>query len=66
MSCSKQLYLVSFDNYMVNLQGFFCFLSHYFCILLLVFVNGSQVLHVNPGCLKCILGINLSPANKTC
>ena len=26
-------------------------------------VNGPQALY-NPGCLKCILGINLSPAKK--
>ena len=27
-------------------------------------MNGPQALYVNPGCLKCISGINLSPANK--
>ena len=28
-------------------------------------VNGPQALYVNPGCFKCISGINLSPPNKT-
>ena len=28
------------------------------------FVNGPQALYVNPGCLKCISCLNLSPANK--
>ena len=29
------------------------------------FVNDLQALYVNPGCLKSILGINLSPANES-
>ena len=28
-------------------------------------MNGPQALYVNPGCLKCISNINLSPANKS-
>ena len=28
------------------------------------FVNGPQELYVNPGCIKCIYGINLSHANE--
>ena len=35
-----------------------------FCILCLFFVDDPQALYVNPDCLKCISGINLSPANK--
>ena len=27
-------------------------------------MNGPQALYLNLGCLKCISGINLSPANK--
>ena len=27
-------------------------------------VNGPQALYVNPDCIQCISGINLSPANK--
>ena len=38
--------------------------SSSFYVLSLFFVNGSQALYVNPGCLKFISGINLSPANK--
>ena len=37
-----------------------------FCILFLFLVNGSQVLQVNPGCLKCVSGMNLSLANLLC
>ena len=33
------------------------------CTLSLFFVNDPQVLYVDPGCLKYISGINLSPAN---
>ena len=40
------------------------FVSLCFCILSLFFVNDSQALYVNSGCLKCISGINLSAANK--
>ena len=29
-----------------------------------ILVNGPQALYVNPGCLKCISGVNLSLANK--
>ena len=39
-------------------------LSLNFCILYLFFVNDPQALYVNPGCLKCISGINLSSAYK--
>ena len=35
-----------------------------FFILYLFLVNGSQALYGNPGCLKCISGIDTSPANK--
>ena len=35
-----------------------------FWILSLFFENGSQAQYVNSGCLKCISGIDLSPANK--
>ena len=35
-----------------------------FCILSLIFVNGPQALYINPGCLKWISGINISPVNK--
>ena len=28
-------------------------------------VNGPQALYVNPGCLKCVSGMNLSLANKS-
>ena len=30
----------------------------------LILVDGTQALHANPGCLTCISGINLYPANK--
>ena len=53
MSCCH-LYLVCFDKYIVN----------HVCILSWFFVNGPQALYINPGCLKCTTGINLSPANK--
>ena len=33
-------------------------------ILSLILVTGPQDLYGNQGCLKCISGINLSPANK--
>ena len=33
-------------------------------ILYLFLVNDPQALHLNPGCLECISGINLSPAIK--
>ena len=33
-------------------------------ILSFFLVNGPQALYVNVGCLKCICGIHLSPANK--
>ena len=36
----------------------FCIISFFF------FVNGPQALYINPGYLKCISGINLSPTNK--
>ena len=35
-----------------------------FCIVYLFLVNGPHALYVNPGCFKCISGINFSPANK--
>ena len=35
-----------------------------FCIFLLLFANGPQAQYLNPGCLRCISGMNLSPANK--
>ena len=35
-----------------------------FWILPLFFAKVSQALYVNPGCLKFISGINLSPANE--
>ena len=48
----NKLYLVRFDRYIMIL------LFLYFCILSLIFGNVLQALHVNPGCLKCISGIN--------
>ena len=36
-----------------------------FFILSLFLVNDSQALYVNPGCLKCISGINLLSASKS-
>ena len=36
----------------------------FFCILFLLLLNDSQALDVNPGCLKRILGMNLSPVIK--
>ena len=35
-----------------------------FYILSLIFVNGPQALCVNTGCIICISGMNVSPANK--
>ena len=35
-----------------------------FFILSLFLVNGPRTLYVNPGCIKCIPGINLSHANN--
>ena len=35
-----------------------------FYILSLFLVNGPQTLYINPGYLKCILDIDLSPANS--
>ena len=35
-----------------------------FCILSLLLGNGVETLWVNPGCLKCISGVHLSPDNK--
>ena len=35
-----------------------------FCILSLIAVNSPKALYVNPGCLKCILGINISCKQK--
>ena len=35
-----------------------------FYILSLLLLNGPQAFYVNPGYLKCIFGINVSPANK--
>ena len=59
MPCRKQLYLIRFDKYIMNLLDFLDFF-----ILSLFLVNERQALYVNPGCLKCISGINLSAANK--
>ena len=39
-----------------------CFFN--FCILSLLLLNGQQELYVNPGCLTCNSGINLSPVIK--
>ena len=36
-----------------------------FFILSLFLVNGPEILYANPGCLKCISGMTLSPANKS-
>ena len=55
----KKLYLTHFCKYILHLLFFFNF-----WILSLSSVNGPQTLSVNPGCFKCISGINLSPANK--
>ena len=38
--------------------------SSNFFILSLFFINGPQALYVKSACLKCILGTNLSHANK--
>ena len=35
-----------------------------FCILYLFLVKGPQTLYVNSGCVKCISGMILSPADK--
>ena len=55
----NKFYLIRFDKYILN---------HLFSlipfILSLFLVNGPQGLYVNPGFLKCISSINLSPANK--
>ena len=55
MSYSIKLYLGHFYKYIVNLK---------FLDSLFLFLNGPQALYVNPGCLKYISGIKLSPANK--
>ena len=47
---------------MINISWVSCFFK--FFIRSLFLVNGPQALYVNPGYLKCISGINLSPANK--
>ena len=41
-----------------------CPVSLSFYVLSLLLVNGTQVLHVNPVCLKCFSGKNVSPATK--
>ena len=46
-----KLYLARFDKYIKT-------------ILSLFLVNDPQALYVNPGCLNCISGIYLSPANE--
>ena len=51
--------VVRFGKYILNLL-FFNFLYS----LYLFFVNDRQALYENPSCLKCILGISLSPAYK--
>ena len=55
----NKLYLIRFGKYVLNLLLFLR-------MFLLFLVNSRQAQFVNPGCLKCISGINLSPANKTC
>ena len=55
----SKLYLVCFDRHILNLLFYFNF-----CIPSLFLVNGPQEIYVNLGCLKCISGMNLSPANK--
>ena len=35
-----------------------------FCILYLFLVKGPQALYVNSGCVKCISGMILSPADE--
>ena len=55
----SKLHLVRFDKYNLNLLLFFKFF-----ILPLFLVNGPEALYVNPGCLKCISGMNISPAEK--
>ena len=55
----NRLYLIHFCKYILNLQDFLNF-----CLLSLFLVNVPQALYVNPGCLKCISGINLYPVNK--
>ena len=47
---------------LIKISRIFCFFKHF--ILSLHFANGLKALFVNPGYLKCISGINLSPANK--
>ena len=54
-----KLYLVHFDKYFLNLLFFFFGFLYSFCL-----VNGRQALYVNPSYLKCISGMNLSPANE--
>ena len=46
---------------MIVRSWIFCFLNFFYSLFL---VNGSQTLDENPGCLKCISGINLSSADK--
>ena len=38
--------------------------SSNFFILSLFFINGPQALYVKSACLKCVLGTNLSHANR--
>ena len=52
-------YLDRFDK---NISNHLLFI--FFFTLSLLLENDSQAQQVNPSCLKCISGINLSPANK--
>ena len=56
----NKLYLVRFDECILNIL----FLQVFGFLLCFFFVNGPEEFYVNPGCLKCISGTNLSPANK--
>ena len=55
----SNLHLAHFYRYIFS-PPFLCIFEFYFLFLL----NLSQAPHINSGFLKCISGINLSPANQ--
>ena len=48
----------------VNIACISCFFKFLNSFFVFSKWNGPQALYINPGCFKCISGINLSPANK--
>ena len=62
ISISHVMQIARFVQFgLINILWISCFY-----ILFLLLVNGIQTLCVNPGCLKCISGMNISLAKKSC